>query len=162
MNYEYYIIKFKFNEASYYTIWHELDSKFLLESNENKIKVFETKEEIFEYVNKLEIKVDEEESEYICQENILIENEIIDCNKVLNFWNIADDVATTLGLHFTGNDKTDDINRIYDKLFYGCNLPAIKGEHEDYIPIWSQEESMMIKKIVQEGIELIEGNICNM
>ena len=39
------------------------------------------------------------------------------------------------------------IQNIYEKLFYGCNLPAIKKSEKEYIPQWTEEEKMELLRL---------------
>ena len=73
------------------------------------------------------------------------------CNYFLNIWNMADDVARSLKLPFYGKRKS--ANDIYDRLFWGCNLPAMTPVGEKYIPDWT--EFSVLKKVIDESISII-------
>jgi len=51
------------------------------------------------------------------------------CKRLLNGWNFLDDVAYTLGIsdHVSGRDN-EQLNALYQKVFAGCNLPAVTLE----------------------------------
>lgn len=76
------------------------------------------------------------------------------CEKLLDFWNLFDDAAFSMQKEFLGNQK--QYNKLYNKLFYGSNLPAIRREGEEYLPRWSQRERKTIRKILQNGLCLLE------
>jgi len=59
----------------------------------------------------------------------------VPCAMLLDLWNLAQDVAvsTGKGLNTTG-PATDTL---YDKLFHGCNLPALTPPGRCYTPWWT-------------------------
>ena len=79
----------------------------------------------------------------------------ISCERALDFWNLFTDAAFSLQKDFLGDRK--QYNKLYNKLFYGNNLPAIRRDGEEYLPRWSERESKMIRKILQNGLDLLEA-----
>lgn len=57
--------------------------------------------------------------------------------------------------HFLGDTQDEDIQKIYGKLFYGCNLPAIKMDEQDFLPEWEQEEIEWIFEILENGFQIL-------
>jgi hypothetical protein len=43
---------------------------------------------------------------------------------------------------------------IYDKLFWGNNLPLITPEGERYLPEWSADEVQSLAQILASGLDL--------
>lgn len=77
----------------------------------------------------------------------------LDCGLVLNAWNLfADVVAIRNHPDFRVLDAR--AGHAYDKLFFGCNLPAVTPEGESYEPEWSQEEVEQIRGILAAGFDL--------
>jgi hypothetical protein len=69
------------------------------------------------------------------------------CTILLDGWNFIEDLLRTVGLtqeikklHFPV------LNKVYRKLFHGCNLPSITPEGKSYNPIWLQEEISLLRK----------------
>lgn len=84
----------------------------------------------------------------------------IDCDEMLRFWNLFGDAATTTGQPFLGEVGDELTDLLYDKLFAGCNLPAIKPEEEpDYVPVWDAPEIARIKAIMMNGSEIFLNNL---
>ncbi len=81
-------------------------------------------------------------------------SEQIDCEFLLNFWNIFSDIAFSVGDDF--EVKSDFSNKIYNKLFYGLNLPAITPEDSEYIPIFDENEIEYLRELMKCGINLLE------
>jgi len=64
-------------------------------------------------------------------------DEAVDCPTVLNIWNMLNDVPGVQELFSAAESRAD---AIYDKLFHGCNLPAIGGGPGEYVPEWTSAE----------------------
>lgn len=82
------------------------------------------------------------------------ENEV-ECEWLLNFWNLCSDAADSTGKFFLGDQKNQEFNNLYDKLFFGCNLPALRGDGERYIPAFSQKEIYRLRVILKNGLRLL-------
>ena len=69
----------------------------------------------------------------------------IDCDEFLAAWNLFADVSRSLGSGFdVDRERT---RKIYLKIFYGNNLPAITPEGEHYIPLWSNAEKKKFARL---------------
>lgn len=118
--------------------WKSLEElKIFAESN--KI-VFAQEEEIIYDIDKLEKWCSSSSQE-------------IDCNDILNLWNIFIDLHDSVGIEFVGNMVGYD--EIYDKLFFGNNLLSINKTKKKYVPIFLQEEIKQIKEILMSGINMV-------
>ena len=73
---------------------------------------------------------------------------------MLNVWNLAIDIRNS----FTEEDTILDGNkRLYDKLFYGCNL--IDSKEEPYVPYFSDIEYRQIKAILNASYKWIDSKL---
>ncbi len=82
----------------------------------------------------------------------------IDCPTFLNAWNLFQDVAETVGHSF--ETTTDGFNTsIYNKLFWGNNLPSVTPPGECYVAEWSAEELSRIHEILSDGFFLFQQHI---
>jgi len=63
----------------------------------------------------------------------------IDCGLFLGAWNVFSDLATAINGEPTHIDNREQMD-IYDKLFFGNNLPAFTPAGEHYDPAWDDEE----------------------
>ena len=82
----------------------------------------------------------------------------IDCRAFLAAWNLFTDVANGIAMAFTGRQKDKLTRRIYDKLFFGNNLPAVTPPNEYYIPQWSAAEQARVVAVMTQGLQLFERN----
>nr|WP_243459967.1 hypothetical protein [Lactococcus cremoris] len=83
----------------------------------------------------------------------MVKNDVSNYNLYLDFWNIINDAMRSVEQDFIGDDKL--YVGIYDKLFFGLNL-LIRPEDEKYIPVWSQEEILKLKEIMNMGIDFFD------
>ena len=153
----YFKLLFIYKNKELYTLWYSNDIDGLLNEN-NKIKYFNTENNLTNYAINKGIKIQPDKITVYniddIQKIIQSKGKVIDCEKVLNLWNIIADIAKTIGTSFYG-DK-DEITHIYDKLFYGNNLPAICEGNEMQPPIWDEKEISIIFKVLEDSYKIFE------
>ena len=79
------------------------------------------------------------------------------CDKLLSVWNLFWDVSYTVGHDFDQNKEIT--NKVYDKLFFGCNLPAVTPLGKSYSPIWSSSEIKLIRSILTQGLQMFKEKV---
>ncbi|MBP1046601.1 hypothetical protein I6N96_09905 [Enterococcus sp. BWM-S5] len=141
-----------------------IDEKDFYVSEQEKILLFQNKEDIEKYVKRN--KIDLEESD-MAEETIdldklahwLNEKQIaFDNSEFLTLWNFFDDVSFSIKKIFIGNGN--DYDNIYVKLFHGNNLPTINTSGKEYVPEWNDNEIIKIRNVMKAGLELFGDNIC--
>ena len=73
----------------------------------------------------------------------------LDCATLINAWNLLGDLPHAENL-FTWADVR--AKGVYDKLFFGCNLPAITPQGERYVPRWKASEIVALKRVLLLGL----------
>jgi hypothetical protein len=148
---------FIFNNRNLYTLWYTNDVDGLL-CKDGKVIYFKNESELNDYAIKNNIKIEPDEIAIYDVDKIkkiLSDKEkIIDCEYILDIWNMIADIAKTINLSFYGNNK--EIVYIYSKLFYGNNLPSINTPNKKYIPIWDEEEKQIILNVLNECYGIFE------
>lgn len=84
----------------------------------------------------------------------------VDCNETLSAWNLFGDFARSLGPSgslFLAHDQAAD--RLYDKIFHGCNLPAMTPERQEFLPAWRSDEIESIREVLRVGFSLFRSAI---
>jgi Zn-finger protein len=161
---EYYPYVFAGDNVDYFCIWYTTkdNTGFIVESN--KIKTFNFIEDLCLYAKNNRLNIERE----ITRTNLdffkkWLESDvkIIDCVVFLDFWNIIMDVAWSFGEDFYEDTKNEVANDIYNKLFYGNNLPAIKAEGDDFIPNWNAEEINELSNVIADGVRRLEKWLVN-
>jgi hypothetical protein len=153
---EHYMVVFKVKNIEYYTIWFTNDiCGFIIESN--TIKYFNNKDDLGKYCDDKGLSYDNDDDYYDVDKLLICINEknkIIDCEFILNFWNIISDISKSINIPFVGDN--DDFNDIYHKLFYGNNLPSINTSNKKYVPNWSLCELNQLYVVMENGSKIIK------
>jgi hypothetical protein len=156
---DYYPFLFVINKKEYYCVWY-CDDKDGFLTDRNKIMVFDSEKLLLDYCKDNNIQINEDELTCFSLDNALnwLEEKKfdIDSDYFLNFWNHISDLAYSVGENFYGDSKEAQINKVYDKLFFGNNLPAITPENKKYYPTWDLSEINLLVKIVHDGIRIIK------
>jgi hypothetical protein len=79
------------------------------------------------------------------------------CDELLNAWNLFLDVSTTVGHDFDQNHE--ETNQVYDKLFFGCNLPSVTPPGKSYFLIWSSSEIKLIRSTLAQGLQMFKDHV---
>ena len=156
---DYFIISFKLDAEKYYCIWYTNDFDGVIVDENGCIEQFASESELHEYCAKNDIALSPSEENNALYDldtlnKWLKEDKVdIDCSFMLNMWNIISDVARSINKSFVGDD--DKMLTIYNKLFYGNNLPVYSPTDKEYIPIWDSDEIDALRLILSNGIEAI-------
>ncbi len=81
----------------------------------------------------------------------------VECQTLLSAWNLFWDASTSLHLRF--DSRHLEPNSLYDKLFWGCNLPSMTPDGEVFHPTWSSTELETIRSILGEGLAMFRSHI---
>lgn len=148
----------RLNELELFLLWYSEDyfDGFCLDSD-NRLAAFRSKADLADFARQKGIKLSDAQSEGVDLDEVIdwIEKPrtlSLDCNKILNAWNFGDDVRQSIRGHSACLSK--QAFRVYEKLFWGCNLPAVTPESCEYIPIWRGREIYLIKRMIKSGIDL--------
>ncbi|MBQ7232479.1 MAG: hypothetical protein IJX07_04545 [Bacillales bacterium] len=159
-NRDYFIVEFILENQSFYTIWYndKLDGflTFQNKSFRNKIMTFYNQNSLLQYLTRNQMKLATHRVTVINCDMVQLYKTNFDCNLLLDFWNIITDVACSIKVDFLGDHREDSITNIYNKLFYGCNLPALRGNGELYFPEWSVSEIAILHEIVSNGLMILQ------
>lgn len=73
------------------------------------------------------------------------------CRLLLNGWNFVEDLLRTLGLNKERRRlRSRELNRCYDKIFFGSNLPSVTPKSKRFEPLWTERETMKLKDVFGE------------
>lgn len=145
-------------------IWFSDDlDGLVVDSSTAKVLAFKNKEVLINLAQKNNLVIQDEEPvlhdlDYV-QDWIISGAIDVDCQKALIAWNLFTDVVTTLNLEFKGNKKNRIRNKIYDKLFFGSNIPTVTPKGESLAPQWSKTELATMTDIMKEGIAITRSKL---
>lgn len=151
---EYYIVQFNDEKTLKYAIWYTDDEDGFV-SEHGKILFFDCVESLKDFCDSKNIIIlDDDKVSFIydfgyLKKWLLSPNDRFDCSIMLDFWNVISDASKSIGVAFIGDDKQSEMaNKLYSKLFHGCNLPAINTSGKKYIPKWTQKEIDCLAEIL--------------
>lgn len=160
----YHPLLFQIEGQLLYLIWYSTDwYDGVLTTEHNLVLVFKELKQLQEFANKADLKLIYD-AEPVLHDFDAIANWIkkpreieVDCKLFLTAWNIIDDVRRSLGLKLKKKDKRTI--KIYEKLFWGNNLPSVTPSNKKYTPSWSGRELYRIKTNFSSGLRLIRDQI---
>lgn len=156
----YYTVGFEFPNKQVYALWYSSDHEdgFLIDGNHACVFSKAVDAVRFAQGNSLALELDAP-SMILCNEERLLAFDDMDCAAVLDFWNIASDMARSCGHSFLGDVKDGMITSIYHKLFYGCNLPSMADGREHFCPRWSIQEKDALTQVIRSGLMLLNESL---
>jgi len=80
-----------------------------------------------------------------------------DCRVLLAIWNLAGDVARSVDEPF--EDRGEVLDDVYNKLFFGNNLPSMTTPGDQYIPEWTEEELGSLRARTEMAVHLIRDRV---
>lgn len=87
-------------------------------------------------------------------------NAEINCDQALAAWNLFADVASSVGDAGRKFNVADaSAKTVYQKVFWGNNLPSVTPKGRRYIPEWSDNERLKLKAVLSQGLKLFECSI---
>lgn len=158
------LVQFKFIQdqcEEYDTFWYTDDIDGFVLDQDGKLKSFSTKKKAFAFAKEKGFSLYAGTSEYLIAPSIYRKKNLrkIDCERYLNYWNIFSDAAHSTNCQFLGDNRDKEIiQRIYEKLFYGCNL-LVREDEEHYVPKWSKKERRWIAKVMKDGIQILADGL---
>ena len=81
----------------------------------------------------------------------------VDCKEFLNAWNLFDDIAVSVGHTFRADDT--ETHTVYEKLFWGSNIPILTPPGEHYTPVWSDDELLLLRAVLAQGLTLFRSAV---
>jgi hypothetical protein len=85
----------------------------------------------------------------------------VNCRKALEAWNLFSDAARSIHVHGMGSTfepLDSQFPGIYDKLFWGSNLPSMTPEGRHYDPEWSPDELTALAEVLRAGLEMFQSS----
>jgi hypothetical protein len=163
MKREYYILWYRLDKKDSYLIWfstEEDDGVFIDKSN--FVPGFSNIQDLQNYCEQKKIVIKTEE--LLLHDLDIVKNwlsytkdKIEDYNPLLVAWNLFDDFSNSIKGDF---DKDRDLtNNIYNKIFWGCNIPAMTPEGESFTPSWTKKELKIIRETLNFGFQMFREKV---
>jgi len=80
----------------------------------------------------------------------------VGCDETLNAWNLFRDIANYVESSFKESfEKLDsDMSEVYNKIFWGNNLPSVTPPGKRFVPTWSAEEIDALAALLSAGLSM--------
>jgi len=165
---EYYTYSFRYSGRDEYLIWYSNDCDGVHLDSGGRVPTFVSLDQLMSYAKVQDLSpaiegdpvpLDLDSVERFTRDSSSL---LVDCNEILNAWNLFGDFARSLGAtgsHFIDHDQAAD--GLYDKIFHGCNLPAMTPEGQEFQPIWSASEIRLIQELMGVGLSLFRTAVAS-
>ena len=134
---QYYLYSCQLDKRKFYFIWFSDETDGVFIESDGKIPIFEDLRQILKYAQLQNIFIKKGNASFLDLDKVeySIKQDVFEVNCVdfLNAWNLLKDVSYSIKSNFDFNRKIT--NKIYEKLFWGNNLPAVTPERESYEPV---------------------------
>lgn len=163
-----YVVCWLLDGHEYFLLWldggSEPDQFVVLEPGSTQLLIAETREELTAYAQKRRLLVSDQPPQVIdfsalkTALNGLRSDRPISMGVAelfLNAWNTLDDVSHTIGtpIMLVESDCKQGMDRLYEKLFYGNNLPSITPKGQKYCPILDANERHLLKSLFRRAMQ---------
>lgn len=158
----YYQCWFRLDARDAYLIWIGDDQDGVLTDSNGKIPCYLDSTALLDCANSLGLLIESSTLHLHDFDRLsawlqMKDNSTVDCETLLNAWNLFQDVAASIKGAFDTDRKSTAT--IYEKLFFGCNLPSITPKGEKYEPNWTAQEIEIIKQVLSDGLALFRKNM---
>ena len=159
---QYYFCEFQMGGASYFVIWYSGEEDGLLTNDERRLLSFGSSDQALAYASERALAIEPQEPAFYDLDRIEswftgASADKIDCAELLDAWNMFLDVAASAGGASLFEAADARANDVYDKLFFGNNLPSITPPGEHYVPGWSAEEVGVLARIMRLGHRMVQA-----
>jgi hypothetical protein len=162
MSRRYYILWYRLGGVDSYLIWYSNEEDGVFVDEGGAVPNFTDANALLKYADGRGISVDTEEPNLLnldVLETWLKERDarLVDPNSFNGAWNLFADVSRSIN----GGFDTDHAltRKIYDKLFWGCNLPAVTPAGEQYHPAWTRRELKIMRDVLSSGLQMFRSSV---
>jgi hypothetical protein len=160
---EYYQTRLRLGGEDLYLIWFTNDTDGVVVEGDKSVASFRTRSELLSYAARRGLLLEAEEPTLFDLDAVerwlnRPDAGAIDCSLFLNSWNLFTDIASSRRNAVFDRDSRAAVT-VYDKLFWGNNLPAVTPPGEHYEPIWSDEEVSELRHVLSAGMALVRDGV---
>jgi hypothetical protein len=161
-----FILRYRLDQVDGYLIWYGDDvDGVVIDSETGQIVVFSNPSCLRNYAENLGMQLANEDLSLYNLDTIQSwlktpTNKTVDCVSFLNTWNLFADVAASISdSNFDSDSFANGLkpyrqktNKIYNKLFWGNNLPTVTSPSKHYEPIWTTKEVKILVEVLKYGL----------
>lgn len=161
MSRTYYIYWYRLDNEDFYLIWFSNEEDGVVIDENGFVPSFSDKNDLKIYAHKIQIEVDvgnPNPTDFDVVQ-IWLENggKIKDYKTFLDVWNLLADISVSTKGDF--DNKKEVTNDIYDRIFWGCNIPVVTPEGKSFTPTWTKKELKIIRETLNYGFQMFNKKI---
>lgn len=159
---KYFILWYRLDGADKYLLWYTGQKDGVVIGDEGLIQVFHAKKDLVNFAESRNMQIQDEEPDLHDLDLVHAwlsspQTENVACSEFLAAWNLFVDVSNSVGTDAEDFKKREQGNNsVYDKLFWGSNLPSMIPESKRYTPKWSAHEIRCLKGVLLAGLNLFK------
>jgi hypothetical protein len=158
---KYFALLYRLNAADGYLIWISNDKDSVVVDN-GRVVTFDSATSLRRYADLNHLSLESEDPILHDLDWVRLwtnsPSDPVDCRTALAAWNLFGDVAVSVGPGGFGFCRLDSKEgTIYQKLFWGNNLPSLTPEGYEFIPEWSSGEVERLTEILRTGLSMFEA-----
>lgn len=150
----YFAVPYRLDGSTRYFIWYSDEKDGVLLIDSERLATFSSISDVDGFLSRGGLVLDPEECSVYDFDSIARwlsdpKGGTLDCESMLNAVNMFTDIAHST---FGAMDEDNEFSVIYDKLFWGSNIPAVTPEGEHFIPVWSSDEIAVLARVLSVGL----------
>lgn len=151
----YFVSGISFRGNTRFYLWCEGDKKDSFLCMGSNLLSFNSAEDALQYGKDNDLRVVNENDKYVIR-RIFVPGNGMDCEYFLSMWNYASDICNSVEKRFWGDNKNKMITKVYDKVFWGSNLPAVTPDNESYTPYFNWAERLILKVLYRSFMRIFK------
>lgn len=162
MSRQYYILRYRLDGSDSFLIWYSDEKDGVFVNEDGFVPSFKDYGSLLKYTEGRNISVGAEEPTLLDLDVLgrwLEEDDValIDPDGFNGAWNLFADVSHSIGGGYDANRRLTQ--KIYNKLFWGCNLPVVTPEGERYHPAWTERELKIMRDVLSSGLRMFRSAV---
>jgi hypothetical protein len=161
----YFACRVRMNGSDAFVIWYQDDRDGFVRKHDERLLVADSVESLAEAAAEISVTlVPDETTDYDfdrlrawCEH---ANPASLEYATLLNAWNFFDDLAR---LNENPDSNFAKLSRsaetVYDKIFWGNNLPSVTPGGERFVPMWEADELDTIRQVMESGLALLEAEL---
>jgi hypothetical protein len=155
---QYWMCKFHLDGQQRFFIWYTDEKDGVVVDANSQLVTFESDFNAAHFARLREISLEDDVPTFFDLEQVSIwckspNAEVVDCKRFLDAWNLFDDISSSCNEPtITFDQVSNRENDLYNKLFFGNNLPSITPAGEHYEPEWTEEEIKRLHEVLNLGL----------
>ena len=148
-------VQYKLNGTERYLVWYSDETDGVLLALPERVATFQDLEALDRYLLHKGLNRDSDAPSHYDFDRLADwldkpSAATVNCPFILDCWNMLSDATRSLGSAAPSPSGTTDV---CDKLFWGCNLPAVTPPGKHFTPEWSDGEIASISSVLSTGLK---------